>query len=156
MIGDSKEPRVVVLRVPLTPSCLKNIAPDLCVIQLNLMENYEGTGPPGVLYSSGDKQYRVAERIVASNRTLQPAVFWLDSPVNVVSRLDSVYVAKDGTVDLARPLLAVSNARPSRLNARMLTSLGELRSFYVISIVIVMVIFSLIEAAALATGIVLT
>ncbi len=156
MIGDSKEPRVVVLRVPVTPAFLRTIAPDLGVIQLNLMENYEGTGPPGVLYSSGDKQYRVAERIVASNRTLQPAVFWLDSPVNVVSRLDSVYVAKDGTVDLARPLLAVSNARPSRLNARIFASLGELRNTYVILFVLVVIIFLLIEAVAWTTGIVLT
>jgi len=156
MIGDSKEPRVVVLRVPVTPAFLRTIAPDLGVIQLNLMENYEGTGPPGVLYSSGDKKYRVAERIVASNRTLQPAVFWLDSPVNVVSRLDSVYVAKDGTVDLARPLLAVSNARPSRLNARIFASLGELRNTYVILFVLVVIIFLLIEAVAWTTGIVLT
>src|SRR6266699_2510188 len=57
MIGDSKEPRVVVLRVPVTPAFLRTIAPDLGVIQLNLMENYEWTGPPGVLYSSGDKKY---------------------------------------------------------------------------------------------------
>ena len=92
----------------------------------------------------------------SSNRTLQPAVFWLDSPVNVLSRLDSVFVAKDGTVDPARPLLAVSNARPSRLNARIFTSLGELRSTYVILFVLVGIIFLLIEAVAWTTGIVLT
>jgi phosphoserine phosphatase RsbU/P len=156
MIEDSKEPRAVVLRVPVNADFLSTIAPDLGVIQLNVMENYEGTGPPGVLYSSGDKQYRVADRIVASNRTLQAPVFWLDSPVNVVSRLDSVYVAKDGTVDLARPLLAVSNARPSRLNARIFTSLGELRNTYVIFFVLVGIVFFLIEAVAWTTGIVLT
>jgi phosphoserine phosphatase RsbU/P len=156
MIEDSKEPRAVVLRVPVNADFLSTIAPDLGVIQLNVMENYDGTGPPGVLYSSGDKQYRVADRIVASNRTLQAPVFWLDSPVNVVSRLDSVYVAKGGTVDLARPLLAVSNARPSRLNARIFTSLGELRNFYVIFFVLVGIIFFLIEAVAWTTGIVLT
>lgn len=157
MIEDSKEPRAVVLRVPVNADFLSTIAPDLGVIQLNLMENYEGTGPAGVLYSSGDKQYRVADRIVASNRTLQAPLFWFDSPVNFVSRLESVYVAKDGTVvDLARPLLAVSNARPSRLNARIFTSLGELRNTYVILFVLVGIIFFLIEAVAGTTGIVLT
>src|SRR5437899_1212799 len=83
-------------------------------------------------------------------------MFWFDSPVNVVSRMESVFVDKDGTVDPARPLLAVSNARPSRLNARIFTSLGELRTSYVIFFVLVGIIFLLIEAAALATGIVLT
>ena len=156
MIEDSKEPRAVVLRVPVSADFLNTIAPDLGVIQLNLMENYQGTGPPGVLYSSGDKQYRVADRIVASNRTLQAPLFWFDSPVNIVSRLESVYVAKDGTLDLARPLLAVSNARPSRLSARIFTSLGELRNTYVTLFVLVGIIFFLIEAVAWTTGIVLT
>jgi phosphoserine phosphatase RsbU/P len=170
MIPDPREQRSVLLRVPIadlghkvgpndqlvTSEFLSTIAPDLGVIQLNLMERYEGNAPQGVLYSSGEKQYRVAGRIVASNRTLQAPMFWLDSPVNVVSRLDSAFVGKDGTVDLARPLLAVSNARPSRLNARIFTSLGELRSSYVIFFVLVLIIFLMIEAAAWATGIVLT
>jgi len=169
-IQDPKEQRVVVLRVPIadlghkpsandqlvTSEFLSTIAPDLGVIQLNLMEKYEGTAPQGVLYLSGRTQYRVAGRIVASNRALQAPMFWFDSPVNVVSRLDSVFVAKDGTVDLARPLLAVSNARPSRLNGRIFTSLGELRSSYVIFFVLVGIVFLLIEAVAWTTGIVLT
>jgi sigma-B regulation protein RsbU (phosphoserine phosphatase) len=156
MIEDSEEPRVVVLRVPVDKDFLNTIAPDLGVIQLNLMELYEGTSPQGVLYRSGGKQYRVAKPIVASNRRLQAPMFWLDSPVNVVSPLDSVYVAKDGKLDLARPLLAVANARPSRLNARIFTSLGELRNTYVILFVLVGIIFLLVEAVAWTTGIVLT
>ena len=156
ILEDSRKPRVVVLRVPVDAEFLNTIAPDLGVIQLNVMENYGGGAPQGVLYSSGGKQYRVARRIVASNRTLQMPLFWLDSPVNVVSRLDSVYVAKDLPVDLGRPLLAVSNARPSRLNARIFTSLGELLSSYVILLVLVGIIFLLIWAVAWTTGIVLT
>jgi len=156
MIEDSEEPRVVVLRVPVDKDFLNTIARDLGVIQLNLMELYEGTSPPGVLYSSGGKQYRVAKAIVASNRRLQTPMFWIDSPVNVVSRLDAVYLAKGGNLDLARPLLAVANARPSRLNARIFTSLGELRSTYVILFVLVGIIFLLVEAVAWTTGIVLT
>lgn len=168
-IPGRKEARIVVLRVPIwtpeadtstpeadTSKFLSTIAPDLGLIQLNLMEEYQGTASPSVLYSSGDKQYRVAKRIIASNRTLQEPMFWFDSPVNVVSRLDSVFVGKDGSVDSARPVLAVSNARPSRLNGRIFTSLGELRSSYVIFFVLVGIVFLLIEAVAWTTGIVLT
>lgn len=155
-IPDRKEPRIVILRVKITPDFLSTIAPDLGAIQLNLMENYEGSAPPSVLYRSGDKQYRVAKRIIASNRVLQEPMFWFDSPVNVVSRLDAVFVGKDGAVDLARPLLAVSNARPSRLSARIFTSLGELRGSYGILFVLVLIIFLFIEAVAWTTGIVLT
>jgi phosphoserine phosphatase RsbU/P len=74
----------------------------------------------------------------------------------VVSRLDAVFVGKDGAVDLVRPLLAVSNARPSRLSARIFTSLGELRGSYGILFVLVLIIFLFIEAVAWTTGIVLT
>lgn len=161
-IANRKEDRIVVLRVPIstprldTSEFLSTIAPDLGAIQLNLMENYEGTAPAGVLYSSGGKQYRVARRVIASNRVLQDPMFWFDSPVNVVSRLDAVFVGKDGEVDRARPLLAVSNARPSRLSSRIFTSLGELRSSYVILFALVLIVFLLIEAIAWTTGIVLT
>jgi phosphoserine phosphatase RsbU/P len=155
-IHDTKRDRVVVLRVPVDSDFLATVAPDLGAIQLNLMDKYDPNVDQGVPYSSGGKLYRVARPIVARNRTLQDAMFWFDSPVGVVSRMDSVFVAKEGAVDLARPLLAVSNARPSRLSARIFTSLGELRDSYVILFILVGVIFLLIEAAALATGIVLT
>ena len=155
-IPEAKGQRVVTLRVPVTPEFLSTVAPDLGVIQLNLMEMYQGSAPKGVLYSSGEQQYRVAHPIVARNRALQPPMFWFDSPVNVVSRLDAVFVGKDGSPDLTRPVLAVSNARPSRLNGRIFTSLGELRGSYVILFVLVLFIFLLVEAVAWTTGIVLT
>lgn len=155
-IPDAKGDRIVVLRVRVDSDFLGTVAPDLGGIQLNLMDKYENNGTQGVPYSSGGKLYRVSTPIVARNRALQDAMFWFDSPVSVVSRLDSVFVAKDGTVDLARPLLAVSNARPSRLSARIFTSLGELRDTYVIFFILVGFIFLLIEAAAFATGFVLT
>src|SRR6266849_1792888 len=155
IIPDRKRERVVTLRVPVTPEFLSTVAPDLGGIQLNLMERYTG-GPQPALYRSGDAQYIAAHRIVASNRTIQNAMFWIDSPVDVVTRLDSVYVGGDGSVELARPVFAASNARPSRLNGRIFTSLGELRDSYVIFFILLGIVFVLVEAAALATGIVLT
>lgn len=148
--------RVVTLRVPVTPDFLRAIAPDLGAIQLSLMESYTGGRAGGVLYTSGDQQYVTAGRIVARNRTLQPPLFWFDTAVEVVSRLDSVYVGRDGHSEAQRPVLAVFNARPSHLNARIFTSLGELRDTYLLLFVVLGIVFLLIEAAALVTGIVLT
>src|SRR6266851_2240619 len=155
IIPDRKGERVVTLRVLVNPEFLSTVAPDLGGIQLNLMERYTG-GPQPALYRTGDAQYIAAHRIVASNRTIQNAMFWIDSPVDVVTRLDSVYVGGDGSVELARPVFAASNARPSRLNGRIFTSLGELRDSYVIFFILLGIVFVLVEAAALATGIVLT
>jgi phosphoserine phosphatase RsbU/P len=155
-IPNPKGERVVTLRVPVKPEFLSTVAHDLGAIQLNLMERYTGGSPQEVIYSSGSEQYKVAGRIVASNRTLQPPMFWFDTPVNVVSSFDSTYVASDGRVDPSRPVLAVFNARPLRLSRRIFATLGELRDSYLLLLIVVGVIFLIIEAAALVTGIVLT
>jgi len=156
IIPDRKGERVVTLRVPVTPDFLSTVAPDLGSIQLNLMERDTGGTQQGLKYKSGDRQYVAARRIVASNRTLQSAMFWIDTPVDVVSRLDSVYVGRDGSFEPVRPVFAASSARPSRLNARIFTSLGELRDSYLIFFVLILIVFVLVETAAFATGIVLT
>ena len=148
--------RVVTLRVPITPDFLSSIAPDLGVIQLSLMEKYVPGMRQGVIYSTANAQYLTAKPIVARNRFLQPPLIWIDSPVEVVSRLDSVYVGSDGTVEPVRPVLAFFNARPSHLNARMFTSLGELRDTYRLMAIGLAVLFLLIGMAALVPGIVLT
>jgi sigma-B regulation protein RsbU (phosphoserine phosphatase) len=120
------------------------------------MEPYVPGTQQGVIYTSGEMQYRIASPIVARNRVLQSPSFWLDTPVNVVSSLNSVFVARDGKVELFRPVLAVFNVRPSRLTGKILTSFGDLRDYYFLFLIIAGVVFLLIEVAALATGIVLT
>jgi sigma-B regulation protein RsbU (phosphoserine phosphatase) len=156
LIPGPKGERVVTLRVPVNQDFLGTVALDLGAIQLNLMERYFGGTQQGVTYTSGGEQYKVANRIVARNRALQSAMFWIDTPVTVASSLDSVYVSNDGKVDLHRPVLAVFNARPSRLNARIFTTLGELRATYLLLLVLVGILFFLIETAAFITGLVLT
>jgi sigma-B regulation protein RsbU (phosphoserine phosphatase) len=156
LIPGPKGERVVTLRVPVNQDFLGTVALDLGAIQLNLMERYFGGTQQGVTYTSGGEQYKVANRIVARNRALQSAMFWIDTPVTVASSLDSVYVSNDGKVDLHRPVLAVFNARPSRLNARIFKTLGELRDTYLLLLVLVGILFFLIETAALVTGVVLT
>ena len=149
--------RLVTLRVPVNESFLASIAPDLGAIQFNVMQRYKGGPRRGVLYTTNDVQYETTHRIVAENRSLQPPLLWIDSAVDVVSRLDSTYVGPDGKVDpVVRPVLAVFNARPSQLSGRMFSSLGELRDTYLIAFVLIVIAFLLIWAGAFITGIVLT
>ena len=155
-ISDPKGDRIVALRVPVNPDFLTTVAQDLGAIQLNLMERYSGGERQSAIYSSGGAQYKVANRVVAKNRYLQQAMFWLDSPVDVVSSLDSVYIARDGSIEPRRPVLAVFNARPSRLNGRIFTTLGELSESYLLLLILVGIVFSFIWAAAFTTGFVLT
>jgi sigma-B regulation protein RsbU (phosphoserine phosphatase) len=156
-IQELKGVRIVRLHLPITSEFLATVAPDLGAIQLNLTQRFTGGRPQGVLYSTGGTQYETTGKIVARNRSLQPPML-LDRvvPVDVVSRLNSVYVGQDGAVDPVRPVLVVFNARPSRLNTRIFASLGELRDTYLIVFILILIAFFLIEAAALVTGIVLT
>jgi len=156
-LSTSNGVRVVRLRVPVTQELLATIAPDLGAIQLNLTQPYNGGAPSGVIYSTGGAQYETAGRIVARNRTLQPPAFLIDPSVNVVSRLeDSVFVGRDGTVGKPRPVFAVFSARPTRLNGRMFSTLGELRDFYLLLFGGFATVFILIWIAAFITGVVLT
>jgi sigma-B regulation protein RsbU (phosphoserine phosphatase) len=154
---EPKGPRVVTLRVPVTPDFLALIAPDLGAIQLNLTRKFEGGARGGILYtSSGNIQYETTTPIPAKNRTLHPPSHWIDPSVTGFSHLDAVYVGSGSVLDRRRPVLVTFNARPSRLNARIFSSLGELSDLYPIEFVVVSVFFLVIEIAALITGIVLT
>jgi sigma-B regulation protein RsbU (phosphoserine phosphatase) len=149
--------RIVKLQVPVTEDFLASIAPDLGAIQLNLTRPHDEKTQRGVLYeTTGGAQYETAGRINARNRVLQPAGFWIDPSVDVVSRLeDAVFVASDGTVGKPRPVFAVFSARPSRLNGRMFSTLGELRDFYLKLFAVSATVFALILIAASITGVVL-
>jgi phosphoserine phosphatase RsbU/P len=149
--------RVVTLRVPVTPEFLATIAPDLGVIQLNLTRRFEGGTRQGILYNpSGNIQYETTKLIPARNRLLHAPLHWIDPAVTGFSHLDAVYIGAEGKFEARRPVLVIFNARPSRLNARMFSSLGELSDLYPLEFIVASVIFLLIEIAALITGIVLT
>src|ERR1700722_1362701 len=150
----------VTLRVPVKPEFLALIAPDLGAIQLNLTRRFEGGTRQGILYTSGDTQYETTKPILAQNRILHPASHWIIDPaVTGFSRLDAVYVGAAGVFDPRRPalvpVLVTFNARPSRLNARIFSSLGELGGSFAILFIAILIGFLLIEIAALVTGIVM-
>ena len=154
---EPKGVRVVTLRVPVTPEFLALIAPDLGAIQLNLTRRFEGGAREGILYTSSDNvHYETTKPIPAKNRILHPPSHWIDPSVTGFSHLDAVYVGTGGVFEQRRPVLVTFNARPSRLNARIFSSLGELSDLYPIEFVVVSGFFLVIEIAALITGIVLT
>jgi sigma-B regulation protein RsbU (phosphoserine phosphatase) len=158
-LKEMKEPqgvRLATLRVPVTSEFLATIAPDLGAIQLNLTRRFEGGERQGILYTSGDTQYETTKRIPARNRILHPASHWIDPSITGFSRLDAVYVGAGGMFDPRRPVLVTFNARPSRLNGRIFSSLGEMSGSYAIGFIVISVGFLFIEIAALVTGIVMT
>ncbi|HXC87643.1 MAG TPA: SpoIIE family protein phosphatase [Candidatus Cybelea sp.] len=159
---EPKGVRVVTLRLLVTPDFLALIAPDLGAIQLNLTRKFEGGARRGILYTSsgpsGDIQYETTLPILAKNRVLHAPSHWIIDPaVTGFSRLDAVYVGAGAKIrDPQRPVLVTFNARPSRLNMRIFSSLGELTGSFAILFVAILIVFLLIEIAAFITGFVMT
>src|SRR5271155_2524628 len=148
--------RVVALRVPVTPEFLATLAPDLGVVHVDILERYDSSRPASVLYPFGDVKYSAVRRITARNRALQPKAMWLDPIVNGVSKFEAVYLKDGDRIPIPWPVVASFNARPSSLNARIFSSIGELGVIYLLPFILVVVALLIIEAAALFTGIVMT
>jgi sigma-B regulation protein RsbU (phosphoserine phosphatase) len=164
-VGTPRGLRVVTLRVPVTPEFMATLAPDLGVVHLEILERYDSGRPGTVLYPFGDVKYSAVRRITARNRILQPRAMWLDPIVNGVSKFEAVYLederegsrrAEAQRIQQPWPVVASFNARPSRLNARIFASIGELGVIYLLPFILVVVALLIIEAAALFTGIVMT
>jgi len=148
--------RVVSLRVPVTPEFLATLAPDLGVVHFEVLDRQSAALGKGVTYPFGDVKYRAMRRITARNRSLHAANYFVDPIVNGLSKFEAQYLREDGTVQRSWPVVASFNARPSRLNARIFASLGELGVIYFLPFVVAVIFLLLIEAGALFTGIVLT
>jgi sigma-B regulation protein RsbU (phosphoserine phosphatase) len=155
-VNTARGVRVVTLRVPITPEFIATLAPNLGPIQFELLEPVHGTQHSSVLYTLGSTDYQSSNRIPGRRRFLHPPAGWWDPSFVGASKFEAVLLNGDGTVERARPVLAIFAARPSRLNALMFSSLGELGRKYVIVFTLASVVFLLLEILALITGIVLT
>ncbi len=144
------------LSVPLNSEFLEHVAPELGPIQLGLAERVTAREPTGIIYPTGDSKYFIGRSISTRRRVLQPAGFWIDPPVGGLSKFDVVYLPREGKAQPGYPVFVVVNARPSLLNQRIFSSLGDFSNLYIVLFGVVALIFLLIEIAALVTGIVLT
>jgi phosphoserine phosphatase RsbU/P len=154
-IATPRRVRVVTLRVPVTPEFIATLSPNLGPIQFELLEPVAGAKPNTVVYTLGNMEYRIFSSIPGKRRALQAAAGWWDTPVNGISKFEAVLL-KEKRVERSHPILAFFNARPSRLNALMFSSVGELGRVYVFFFAVLSIIFLLLEISALLTGVVLT
>jgi phosphoserine phosphatase RsbU/P len=155
-VNTARGVRVATLRAPITPEFIATLAPNLGPIQFELLEPVHGTQHSSVLYTLGSTDYQSSNRIPGRRRFLHPPAGWWDPSFVGASKFEAVLLNGDGTVERARPVLAIFAARPSRLNALMFSSLGELGRKYIIVFTLASVVFLLLEILALITGIVLT
>lgn len=147
--------RVVKLGAVLTPQFLATLAPDLDAVNIDVVEPYNGGTRRGVVYPVGEKFYESVQSIRASGRFAQAGALF-DPIVTGVSRFAAMRLESDGKVARSYPVVAKFVARPSRLNARIFSSLGDLGYLNYLGFFVLAIVLFLLEVAALITGIVMT
>jgi len=147
---------LVTALLPVSSELLETIAAYLGPIQLITTRPAELGGEQGVVYRIGDRAFLPSGQIGTRRRASQPAVNWLDYEVSGGSKLEAVALDNRGGMSVSTPVFAFFSARPSSLNKRLFSSLGELGGLPFQILIAIGVIFLILEVAALVTGIVLT
>jgi len=148
--------RYVHIRVPVSASFVSSLAPELGPVEFQLLQPLDGSNQSALQYTLSGRVFQVAASVVDRHRVLRgPQGFW-DTDVTGVTRFDAKYEYPDGNVDPVRPVVAVFTTRPSHLNVRMFSSVGDLGLVYVYFLGLLAVVFFSLEVAALITGVVMT
>ena len=148
--------RVIQLKIQVKPEFLATLAPDLGALLVEIMEPLSPSAGNVVPYRVGNQDYLRVDSLRAKGRLLQPPSGWFDPDIIGSSRFEAVRLYDDGRVVRGYPVVASFSARPSRLNSRMFTSIGELSYLNFIGFFTLAVLLLLIETVALITGIVMT
>jgi sigma-B regulation protein RsbU (phosphoserine phosphatase) len=146
---------LVELSVRVTPEFLETIAPDLGPIQVTALQRADG-GDSANAVQLGNVRYRFLNKISTRHRTLQNANYWFDPIIEGFSKLDATYLEQGEKIGEKQPVFAAFSARPSVLNGRIFSSLGEFSGSQVFGFELIAAFLLLIEIFALVTGIVLT
>ncbi len=146
----------VTASLPVTTDLLEGMAPYLGPIQLVTTRPADSRREQGVVYRIGDRTFRPAGQVSTRRRTFQPAAHWLDYEIRGGSKLEAVALDSSAGKFASSPVFVFFSARPSQLNRRLFSSLGELGELPFQILIAIGVIFLVLEVAALVTGIVLT
>jgi len=149
--------KVVELGVPVTAEFLETLAPELGPMQVTVMaQKAETESRKSNSVRIGEADYHAVGRVVTRRRVLQASGYWVDPVIEGFTRLEATYVAGGEKAERGHPVFAFFTARPSQLNRRIFSSLGDLSRGKLLYFQMATVFLLLIEAGALVTGIVLT
>jgi phosphoserine phosphatase RsbU/P len=142
--------------VPVTSEMLDDLSPELGPINLTILRPDDGSQSRGLKMSIDNRDFVPAGELISRRRSVGPRASWFDSVVTGGFTWQAILLDPErgdrGTI----PVLAAFSARPSRLNERLFASLGDFGPLLTLILVVTGVIFLVLEAGALITGVVLT
>ncbi len=143
--------------VLVTPELMETITPELGPIQFDVLRPTTGASTLEVPVVINRQGYMRVQRISTRSRSIPPGVNLFDKLITGITSMDIVDTDRQSAVgDVPTRVFASFSTRPSLLNRRLFSPLGELGSIAVTLLLIVGTIFLIIEFGSLVTGIVLT
>jgi sigma-B regulation protein RsbU (phosphoserine phosphatase) len=157
IVGEVKRNNATVMaRVPVTPALLEHCAPFLGPIQVVTTRPAGASDPPQSVLTIGDGRYRSFARVETKLRSLPPASSWFDFQVDGISKMSSRLEDSTARAVTESPVFLSYSARVKSLNSHLFTSLGDLGDIYIQLFFAVLLVFVILEAGSLVTGVVLT
>jgi phosphoserine phosphatase RsbU/P len=146
----------VVMLVPVTTELLSRAVPDLGLVTLNSWEQGQSKSDDHTSVTLSDKKVDKDKNfgpVPAVRAGAEPPTEYRFDPLLLFG---SVFPATDWNTGKNFPALVQVRTRPSVLNHRVFTDLGEVGSFFLIFFGIVAIAFGIIELVALIIGVRLT
>lgn len=142
--------------VPVTPELLETLATELGPIQVNVLRLKKGHSAREVSVVSDREAYESIEQIRTPQRSVPQAVNVFDKLITGIISLD-VLDLDQKTQDRTPSLVIASfSTRPSLLDRRLFSPLGELGGVAATALLVVGAVFLFIEFGSLVTGIIMT
>ena len=149
-------PLMVSASVPVTPEFIETLVPELGPIQFDVLRPKSGGTTQEVSVVINRRVYSRVQQIATRQRSVPPAVNPFDKLITGIVSLDMLDPdSKPADAEPSR-LFASFSTRPSLLNRRLFSPLGELGGAAATALLVVGAVFLVIEFASLMTGIVLT
>jgi sigma-B regulation protein RsbU (phosphoserine phosphatase) len=149
-------PLFVSASVPVTPEFIETLAPEVGPIQVDVLRPKGGSTTQEVSVVINRQAYSRVQRIATRQRSIPTAVNPFDKLITGIVVLDMLDPERPSADTEPSRLFASFSTRPSLLNRRLFSPLGELGGAAATALLVIGAIFLVIEFASLMTGIVLT
>jgi phosphoserine phosphatase RsbU/P len=147
---------IVSASVPVTPELIGTLAAELGPIQFDVLRPTNDSSSPEDSVAFDRQGYTRVQQIATQNRSLPSALNPFDKLISGIVVLDVLDQDRKPGDQLPSRVVASFSTRPSLLNRRLFSPLGELGGVAATALLVVGAVFLFIEFASLVTGIVMT
>ena len=147
---------VVSAIVPVTPELLETLAPELGPIQFEVLRPRDNRPSHEVSVVFERQRFTPVQQIATLQRSVPRAVNPFDKLITGIVSLDVLDQERSPVEQSPSRVIASFSTRPSLLNRRLFSPLGDLGGVVATALLVVGAVFLFIEFASLVTGIVMT